>query len=73
MDLVKVESSMISAVGYDEATSELEAHFHDGAVWHYRAVPRTVYEELLASSSKGGYMRDFVIDCYRDYRVKRKR
>lgn len=73
MELVPVESSMISAIGYDESTSEMEAHFHDGAIWRYRQVPREVYAALLASSSKGGYLRDFVIDCYPDYRVRRGR
>ena len=73
MELVPVESSMLTAIGYDEATGELEAHFHDGAIWRYKGVPREVYEQLLGSSSKGSYMRDLIIDVYPDYRVRRKR
>ncbi|MGH7215333.1 MAG: KTSC domain-containing protein, partial [Tepidisphaeraceae bacterium] len=44
--------------------------FVDGAVWRYRNVPEHVYRELLAADSKGGYMREFVIDVYPDYRVR---
>lgn len=45
--------------------------FESGAVWEYSGGPKKVYDELLASSSKGGYMRDFVIDMYPDTRVRR--
>lgn len=71
MTRVPVESSMLTAIGYDEATKELEAVFRTGAVWRYRGVPKKVYRELLASDSKGGYMRDLVIGTYADYRVSR--
>ena len=42
MKLVRVDSSMVSAIGYDEATKELEAVFHSGAVWRYRDVPKMI-------------------------------
>jgi hypothetical protein len=71
MKMTPVESSMISSVGYDSAKKVLRAVFHSGAVWEYSGVPEEVYEELLASGSKGGYMRDFIIDCYRDSRIRR--
>ena len=71
MTRVPVESSMLTAIGYDEATKELEAVFRSGEVWRYRGVPKKVYRELLASGSKGGYMRDLVIGTYADYRVSR--
>lgn len=68
LKLVPVESSMVSAIGYDEAKKELVAVFNSGAVWHYRGVPKRVYKQLLASDSKGGYMRDLVIGQYPEYR-----
>lgn len=68
LKLVPVESSMVSAIGYDEATKELVAVFNSGAIWHYRGVPKKVYKELLASDSKGGYIRDLVIGQYPEYR-----
>lgn len=70
MALVAVDSTMLTAVGYHSDSGELEAVFVDGAVWRYRNVPEHVYRELLAADSKGGYMREFVIDVYPDYRVR---
>ena len=72
MKLVPVDSSMLVAVGYDAATKELEAVFTSGAVWRYRQVPRKVYRELLAASSKGSYMQSCVIGMYSEYRVRRR-
>ena len=71
MKMTPVESSMIASVGYDGKKKVLRVAFNSGAVWEYSGVPRKVYDELLASGSKGGYMRDFVIDCYRDTRIRR--
>lgn len=71
LTLVPVESSMLSAVGYDDATQELVAVYTSGVTWRYRGVPKKVYRELLASDSKGGYMRDLIIGAYPEYRVGR--
>ncbi|WP_395094270.1 KTSC domain-containing protein [Armatimonas sp.] len=73
MTHTKVDSSMLDAVGYDEKTQELEAVFTSGKVYRYSGVPKEVYEELLASDSKGSFMRSAIIDCYPDYQVKPKR
>nr|WP_309694535.1 KTSC domain-containing protein [Armatimonas sp.] len=73
MTLVTVDSSMLHAVGYDEEAKELEAVFASGKVYRYEGVPKEVYEELLASDSKGSFMRNAIIDCYPDYPVRTKR
>jgi hypothetical protein len=70
--LTPVQSSMLLAVGYDEAAEELEAVFASGAVWRYRGVPKKVFRDLLASDSKGSFMRSMVIDVYPDYQVRRR-
>ncbi len=64
MNLIKVDSSMIYAVGYDEEAQILEVVFKRTGVYRYRNVPKNVYEGLLASDSKGSYMRDMIIDMY---------
>ena len=64
MNLVKVDSSMIYAVGYDEEAQILEVVFKRTGVYRYRDVPKKVYEGLLKSDSKGSYMRDMIIDMY---------
>lgn len=73
MQLTTVESSMIHAVGYDEASSELEVVFNSGQVYRYVDVPRAEYEGLLASESKGRYMRARIIGLYADYKVTGRR
>jgi len=64
MNLVKTDSSMIYAVGYDEQAQILEVVFKRTGVYRYRNVPKKVYQELMAASSKGSYMRDMIIDVY---------
>jgi TFIIF-interacting CTD phosphatase-like protein len=64
MNLIKVDSSMIYAVGYDEEAQILEVVFKRTGVYRYSNVPKNVYEELMASDSKGSYMRDMIIDMY---------
>ncbi len=73
MDMVAVDSSMITAVGYDSETQELDVEFTSGRTYRYTNVPREVYEALLAADSKGQYMRACVIDCYPTYAVSRRR
>ena len=71
LKLVPVESRMLSAIGYDDETKELVAIYNSGAIWRYRGVPKKVYKELLASDSKGGYVRDLIIGAYPEYRASR--
>lgn len=71
MELITVESSMIHAVGYDDARREMEVVFNSGRIYRYEGVPRTVYEALLAADSKGQYLRACVIDVYPDYELSR--
>lgn len=64
MKLVTVDSSMIHAVGYDGKTKTLEVVFNSGTTYIYSEVPRSIYKGLMDADSKGGYMRDCIIDCY---------
>jgi len=64
MNLIKVDSSMIYAVGYDEEAQILEVVFKRTGVYRYHNVPKKVYEGLLKAASKGSYMRDMIIDMY---------
>jgi hypothetical protein len=64
VELIKVDSSMIYALGYDEEQQVLEVVFKRTGVYRYRNVPKEVYEQLMNSDSKGSYMRDLIIDMY---------
>ena len=72
MELQLVESSMIQAVGYDEPSQTLVVIFNSGRTYEYYEVPPGIYTQLMASDSKGSYMRSFVIDCY-PYGLTKKR
>ena len=70
MELIKVDSSMIYAFGYDEQQQVLEVVFKRTGVYRYHDVPKEVYQQLLDADSKGGYMRDLIIDMYPTERVR---
>ncbi len=51
--MLKVESSIIYAVGYDEQTETLELVFTSGGLSQYFGVPKEVSARLSAAESKG--------------------
>ena len=71
MNLKKVDSSMVHAIGYDPKSKTLEVVFTSGKIWVYEGVSKKVYQELLKSGSIGSYMRDNIIDCYPSYPIRR--
>lgn len=73
MELVRVESSMIYAVGYDEETRTLEIVFNSGGIYHYADVPPEEYEGLLNADSKGRYFLAHIRDVYAYWRVRPSR
>ena len=56
MQHVKVESSNLASVGYDEASQTLEVTFKNGATYAYSRVPASVHEALMAADSHGKYL-----------------
>jgi hypothetical protein len=57
-----VDSEMLEAISYDEATGTLKATFRKTSeTYEYTEVPRQVYEELLAAESKGRFFQKWVI------------
>lgn len=42
----EVKSSHLVELNYDDNTEVLEIEFHDGSVYQYKGVPKTVYKEL---------------------------
>lgn len=51
-----VTSSNVASIGYDGETETLEVGFVKGTVYQYQGVPQSIYEEFVASSSKGSYL-----------------
>jgi hypothetical protein len=59
-----VESSSLASVGYSEEQATLEVEFRNGHVYRYFAVPKSVYDGLLTSGSKGTFLNRFVRTAY---------
>ena len=58
--MVKVESSNISAVGYDMSFGSLIVEYKSGAKYQYKEVPYEVYENLIKAESKGRFINENV-------------
>lgn len=57
MEWIAVESSAISALGYDAGRRRLGIEFQkSGLVYFYYAVPRWEFEDFLKADSKGRYL-----------------
>jgi hypothetical protein len=60
VELQKVRSSAIDAIGYDDSTGTLVVRFKDGGTYEYSDVPKTRYVELMTASSLGSYFDRFI-------------
>ena len=71
MNYVAVESSNLSAVGYDEDNKTLGVRFRNGGEYENSGVPAIVYRALLAAQSVGKYYQAHVKDAgYRFCRIR---
>lgn len=59
-----VQSSMITAIGYDQDAQSLRVQFRNGAVYELSNVPQAEYEMLDASASIGSTYNEFFKDRY---------
>lgn len=59
-----LQSSAVLSAGYDPITRELELEFKNGRIYRYREVPAGVYEFLLRTPSKGGYVNRMIQNRY---------
>jgi hypothetical protein len=65
MDRLPIDSSLIRAIGYDFPNSVLEVELLPGGrVYRYFDVPLSIYNELMASESKGSYFNESIRDLY---------
>ena len=71
MEWVKVVSSDLDAVFYDEGELILYIRFRNGSIYRYWGVLKCKYDSLLRSTSKGRYFNVNIKHCYRYERVWR--
>ena len=59
-----LRSSVLKAAGYDPATAVLELEFTSGDVYHYFAVPPSMFAALIQDESPGAYFNRHISDKY---------
>lgn len=63
--LLPVESSSLSAIGYNVEKEILAVRFTSGAIFHYGGVSLNAYTALLEAQSLGSYFAKHVKSKYR--------
>jgi hypothetical protein len=71
MDRVRVTSSSIASAGYSAEGSTLEVEYLNGSVYQYFAVPKSVFDSLLMSDSKGTFVSERIRGHYPYRRIDR--
>jgi len=69
MDRETIQSSNVSSIGYDDASSTLEVEFQSGSIYQYFGVPSNVYEQLMQAPSKGQFINTYIKNAYAYSRV----
>jgi len=64
MEMIRVVSSAIQAVGYDPETRRMKITFAQGYTYDFCGVPQHVYDCLIKARSKGAYYNDYIKDRY---------
>ena len=60
MEMVRVNSSAIRAVGYDPVSRRMRIRFEQGEEYDFCNVPEHVYAGLMNAYSKGRYYNDYI-------------
>lgn len=64
MEMIRVRSSAILAVGYDPGAQQMRIQFHEGHTYTFCRVPKSIFDGLLAAGSKGRYYDQNIRDRY---------
>jgi hypothetical protein len=67
-----IESSVMTAIEYDEAAAELDITFTGGKIYRYRNVPVEIYAGLLDADSKGRFFNETIKEAFAFAEVKRR-
>lgn len=68
MDRIRVRSSNIRSIGYDQKTQTLDVEFLKGGVYQYFDVPGGTWLGFVAADSKGKY---FIAQIRENYRYSK--
>jgi len=67
---IRVKSSNIHSVGYDNKNMILQIQFLKGGVYEYYEVPEYIFKELINAESKGRFAAAYIFSSYRYKRVE---
>lgn len=69
VEMQRVESSNVWAVGYDAEFARLFVEFTTGATYRYDGVEKDVYESLMAAESVGKFLNANIKERYATTKV----
>ena len=66
-EMTYVDSTNIEAIGYDAGNTELHIQFLKIGLYVYREAPQEVFDEFMASDSKGSYFNRNIKPVYKNF------
>jgi len=64
MEMIRVRSTAIFAVGYDAANMRMKITFVEGHTYDFCRVPEHIFDGLLNAASKGRYYDTYIKGRY---------
>lgn len=64
MEREMVDSSTVLSIGYEPDSNTLEVEFKNGSLYQYYNVPEDIYQQIMASDSKGKFLHVYVKPAY---------
>lgn len=69
MEREMVDSTTVLSIGYEPTSSTLEVEFKNSGLYQYYNVPEPIYQQLMASDSKGKFLHTYIKPAYPCSRV----
>lgn len=69
MEREMVASSTLLSIGYEPESNTLEVEFKNGGLYQYYNVPDAIYQQFMASDSKGKFLHAYIKPAYPCSRV----
>jgi len=70
MQMTKVESSNLKAIGYDSETKRLRVQFSSGGIYEYTDVAGDVADEFMMAESAGKFFHKNIRNMYKTEKIK---
>lgn len=71
MERIRIESSDLKSVGYDESTQTLEIEFRQGGIYQYFGVSKKIYDGLMQYAfAHDQYHARYIKNRYRHKKIR---